>query len=375
MKIAINGRFLIKGKMEGIGWYSFETISRLVKLRPKDEFVIYFDRAIDPEFKFSNNVSTRILYPPARHPILWKLWFEWAVSRALKKDKADIFYSPDGYTSLSNSSKHLMICHDIAHVHYPEVIPKNVKNYYDKYVPKFLNRADKILCVSQATKEDVINQYNIKGAKLGVAHNGCRGFFLPLEENQKQETRKKFTKAKSYFLFVGAIHPRKNTGRLLKAFEIFKQRIKSEMQLAIVGNFSWMNDELKTIYNSSQVKEDIHFLGYLNQEELHQITASAEALVYPSLFEGFGVPILEAMNCDVPVICSNTSSMPEVGGDAAYLIDPNNENEIADAMQVVSTDLKLRKRMIMEGKRQREKFSWDKTASIISHEIDQLAGC
>jgi glycosyltransferase involved in cell wall biosynthesis len=161
------------------------------------------------------------------------------------------------------------------------------------------------------------------------------------------------------------VHPRKNLQRTIEAFNLFKAKTESDIKLLIVGSTKYMTDDVKKAYEHSEVKNDIYFCGRLPDSELKKVTASALAQVYVSLFEGFGIPILEAMNCETPVITSNTSSMPEVGGDAVLYADPYSIESIAEAMVKIYKDDKLRNTLIKKSGEQRTNFSWDKTASLL----------
>ncbi len=372
MKIAINTRFLLPDRLEGIGWYTHEICERLVKLRPDDEFHFLFDRSYDDRFLFGeSHITPHKLWPQARHPLLWLLWFETGIPRVIDKEDIDIFISMDGMMSLTAKCPTLMVCHDVAWAHYPGQVPWLVQKYYEYYTPRYLRKAEHVVTVSQFVKKDIAERFDLPSEKLSVAYNGVKEVYKPVEEPAAAEIRQRFTSGKPYFLFIGALHPRKNVHRLIKAYEQFA-RDSSEIKLVIVGDMSWQTGEIKKSFDNSPVKEDIIFLPYQEQGLLAKITASAFALVYPSLNEGFGVPILEAMTCDVPVITSNCSSMPEVAGKAGLLVDPTSVDSIAQAMTKLSKDKNLRNQLIEEGRSQRQKFSWDASAQHISMLIDQL---
>ena len=365
MKIAINTRFLLAGKLEGIGRYTYEVSRRLVQQQPGDEFIFFFDRPYDPEFCFGPNVQPVVLPPPARHPLLWYVWFEWSISWALKHYRPDVFFSPDSYLSLRSATPTVLTVHDLAFEHFPEQVPALVKRYYRHFMPRYCHRAGRILAVSEFTRQDIIQQYMVDSAKIAVCGNGCREGFVPLTETEKQGMRDEFAEGQPYFLYIGAVHPRKNTHRLIEAFSRFKARCPNPVRLLIAGRFAWQTGEVKQAYANSSCKEDIHFLGYVPDEGLPRLLGGALCFVYPSLFEGFGIPILEAMHCDVPVITSNTSSMPEVAGHAARLIDPLDIIGLADAMQNVFENPGLRQQLILAGREHRQQFSWDKTAGVV----------
>ncbi|MCB0572618.1 MAG: glycosyltransferase family 4 protein [Phaeodactylibacter sp.] len=365
MKIAINTRFLLAGRLEGIGRYTYEVCRRLVQQHPDDEFLFFFDRSYSTQFRFGPNVRPVVLPPPARHPVLWYLWFEWAVALALKHQRPDVFFSPDGYLSLRAVTPTVMTVHDLAFEHYPEWVPGLVQRYYRYFMPRYCHHAGHILAVSEYTRQDISNRYQVNPDKISVCGNGCRDGFAPLAERQKQDVRAEVSEGKPYFLYIGAVHPRKNTHRLIDAFTRFKQRCPNPSLLLIAGRFAWQTGEVKDAYNRSSCREDIRFLGYVPDEALPRLLGGALCFVYPSLFEGFGIPILEAMHCEVPVITSNTTSMPEVAGPAALLVSPTDTAQLADALQRVFTGPALQQQLIQSGREQRVLFSWDKTAAVV----------
>jgi len=362
MKIAVNTRLLLKNRLEGIGRVTYEIVRRLVAQHPEDEFIFCFDRPYGEEFIFGKNVKSLVISPPSRHPFLWYLWFEQALPRALNKHQPDIFYSPDGYNSLNLNCPSVMVTHDLAHLHYPKEIPFLVRKYYDYYVPKYLEKSDQIISVSHATKTDIVEQYKIPSDKISVVHNGNRDGFFKIEKEQKKSTRAKYSIGCKYFFYLGAVHPRKNLERLILAFDLFKQSTGSNVKLLIGGRLAWQNDAVQRIFEQSVYKADIKFLGFIPEEDLPFLLGSALAMIYVSLFEGFGLPILEAMFAEVPVITSNVSAMPEVAGEAALLVDPLSVGELVLAMQKIYKDKSLRKSLVEAGKIQREKFSWDRAA-------------
>jgi len=372
VKVAINTRFLLANKLEGIGWFTFEVVKRMVEQHPEVEFIFFFDRKYDEQFIFGKNVTPIVLNPPARHPVLWYIWFEWAVARALKRHQPDVFLSPDNYLSLSTKVPTTMVVHDIAYAHFPMEVPYIFRKFYQHFVPKYIQKADNIVAVSEYTKHDILDKFNVSTHKIAVACNGCRDIFQPLEAAAQAEIRAQYAKEKDYFLYIGAVHPRKNVHRLIEAFDLFKAATQSDMQLLIVGRFGWQTGVVKTAYEQSPNKADIQFLGYVAEAEMAKILASCYAFIYPSLFEGFGIPILEAMHCEVPVITSNVSSMPEVAGDAGILIHPNDVDDICSAMLALFENKALRASLIEKGKTQRTQFSWQRAADVVWEQVTQL---
>ena len=361
MNIAVNTRLLLKGKMDGIGWFSYHTLKHITKKYPNEKFFFIFDRPFDKEFIFSDNITPIILSPPTRHPFLWYLWFEHRIPKILKKIKADVFLSPDGYMSLRTKVPTLPVIHDINFVHQPEDLPFFTRKYYIKYFEKFANRGTRIATVSEYSKLDICKTYKIAPEKIDVVYNGSNSMYKPLSQEVINKTKEKYTNNKDFFIFIGSLHPRKNIARLFLSFDKFKQETKSDLKLVIIGGMLFKTSDLTNVYNKMTHKEDVIFTGRLESKKLHELLGSAFAMTFVPYFEGFGIPIIEAMTSDVPVITSNITSMPEVAGDAALLIDPFSVDSIKDGMVKIWKDKDLRNNLIEKAKIQRQKFSWEKT--------------
>lgn len=362
MKIAVNTRLLLKDKLEGIGWVAYECLRRIVKSHPEVEFFFIFDREYDERFIFGDNVKPVVLFPPARHPFLYIAYFEFAVARYLRKLKPDLYLSTDAYLSLRSGTKQLAVFHDINFEHFPQDFPRIHLWHYKKFFPLYARKASRILTVSEFSKNDICECYDIDPSKIDVVYNGANEMFSPVDDDVKIKIRNRFSKGKPYFMFVGSLHPRKNLARLFTAFDIFKNNNDNDIKLLIVGSKKWWTEPIKNAYEAMSHKEDVIFAGRLSAEDLHLVTASALASVYVSYFEGFGIPIVEAFKCDTPVITSNVTSMPEVAADAALLIDPFDENSIANAMELI-LDENLRNDLIEKARIRRNDFSWDKAAA------------
>ncbi len=210
MNIAVNTRLLIHGRLEGIGWFTFENLKRVTTSHPEHQFFFIFDRPYHPEFIFGPNVHPIVIGPQARHPLLYYVWFEYSVKRVLKKIKADLFLSPDGYLSLSSKIPAIAVFHDLNFEHYPEDLPWAERWYYKHFFPKYARKATRIATVSEFSKSDIVKQYHVDANKISVVFNGANEQYAPLSEDQKTLALQKLTGGKPYFFFVGALHPRKN---------------------------------------------------------------------------------------------------------------------------------------------------------------------
>lgn len=368
-RIAINTRFLINGKMEGFGWYTYEVTKRIVESHPEIDFYFFFDRQFDNRFIISNNVTPIIINPPARHPVLFYLWFEIGVKRALKKHNIDLFFSPDGYLSLSSNVKQICTIHDINFEHYPKDIPFAARKYLRHFFPRFARKADHILTVSNYSKTDISTKYRIDEKKISVVWNGASEIFRPLSEDLIIEIRGKYSEGAPYFIYVGSIHPRKNVRRLVDAFIRFKTETNSSWKLLIVGEAMWNEHDLGTIKSNN----DIVFTGRMELSELAKLVAAAGALSYVPYFEGFGIPLVEAMKCGIPILSGDKTSLPEIVGDVAIFCDPFDVQSIANGMKKLSSDDSLREQLSKLGLKRSRIFSWDisadKTWEIISDHL------
>jgi len=369
VRIAINTRFLLTSKMEGFGWYTYEVCKRLVELHPEHDFFFFFDRPFDDKFIFGDNVTPVILNPPARHPILFYIWFEWSVKRALKKHKIDIFFSPDGYLSLRSEVKQIAVIHDLNFEHYPQDIPWNARKYLRYFFPKFAYKASKIITVSNYSKQDIISTYGISADNINVIWNGASTVFQPLKESSKLEVKEKYTAGNDYFLFVGALHPRKNLFRLLEAFVQFKTISYSLTKLVIVGEALWKQPIFSSIIPTA-LKNEIIFTGHLSLDELARVMGSAKLFAFVPYFEGFGIPLVEAMRCGTPILSGNLTCLPEVAGDAAIYCDPFNVEEICEKLTELDNNIELLKDLSVNGIERSKLFSWEFCAQEVGKVLD-----
>ncbi len=370
MRIAVNTRLLLKDKLEGIGWFSYESLKRIVHAHPEHEFIFIFDRPYSDDFIFAANVTPVVVRPPARHPFLWWIWLEIRLPRVLKKYKADVFVSPDGFLSLRSDVPAVPVIHDLNFEHYPQQLPRLVRWFYRKYFPKYARKACRIGTVSEYSRQDIAKTYEIDPETIDVYYNGINALYQPSSEGKKQSVRKDISGRQPYFVFVGALNPRKNVPGLLKAFEHFREQTRHDHKLVVVGDAMHKTSALKNQLNSMRHNKDVIFTGRLPAQELSGVLGAAEAMVFVPYFEGFGIPVVEAMAAGVPLVCSKSASLPEVAGEAAILVDPDNHTEIAEAMQKIVEDTDLRQRLINKGHKQKMKFSWDKTAERFWNTIE-----
>ncbi len=369
MTIAVNTRFLLSDYLEGYGYFTFETFRRITRDHPEHQFVFIFDRPFDSRFVFGSNVIPVVTGPAARHPLLWKFWYDVRVPAVLKKYKADVFVSPDGFCSLTTKVPQCLVLHDLAFLHYPSAIRRSHLLFYKRYTPKFIDKARVLATVSGFSKEDLIRQYRVNASKIDVVSSAAKESFRPTGAEEKDRVKEKYSGGRDYFLYTGAIHPRKNLLNLLKAFSLFKKRQQSGMKLLLTGRLAWKYDSFLHSLKTYKYREDVVLTGYVEEAELVKMMGAAWALVYPSQFEGFGVPVLEAMQCGVPVITTSGSAMQEVAGEAALYAAAGDHTELAEQMMHIYKDERERRRLTEKGRIRAGEFSWDKTAGLLWESI------
>ncbi|MCZ2392513.1 MAG: glycosyltransferase family 4 protein [Chitinophagales bacterium] len=374
MRIGINTRFLLKDKLEGIGVYTQEVSKRLVKILPEHEWFFFFDRKYDESFIPNEQIQPILTYPPARHPLLWYWWFEKSLPQKFKKHQIDLFFSPDGYLSLSTNIPQLLTIHDIAFEYYPQSIPWLVNQYYRHYTPQFCQKAQHIFTISQQTKSDLVNNYTIAPNKISVSPNGVSEIFQPLSETEKSIIQNQYTQALPYFLYVGAIHPRKNVISIFQSFEKFKDNYpNSPHQLVIVGRKAWSNSELMQFFDQMKYQKEVIWLENIPRKQLIQIMGAATALIYLSLYEGFGLPIIESMACGVTCITSQNSPMSEILQDGGLTVNPLDIDEVSNAMNKLASKPSYLHTLNIKCLEISRNYTWDKSAMSIAEKIEQIS--
>jgi glycosyltransferase involved in cell wall biosynthesis len=361
MIIAVNTRALVPGQMEEHGYFIQEVFSRLAKEYPRHQFYFLFDRPFSDEVVTSSNIKPVVVKPLSKSPFSWNIWYNWTVPAILKKIKADVFVSADGFCSLRTKVPQCIVVHELAFLHYPQFTYKPHLNYYKKKTTEFLRKASTIATVSEFSKLDICNQYEVDEQKVHVVYKGVNEVFRPLEYEEKEKIKQQYADGCEYFICTGAVNPCKNLINLLKAFSVFKKKQKSNMKLVICGRPAQKTAGFTKLLNTFKFRNDVKLTGYVSKRELALLTASAYAMVYPSYFEGFGVPPLEALHCGVPAIVSRTSALPEIGGDGYLYVNPDSFEDIAEKMMLLYKDEALRNKLIENGTMRLNLFSWEQT--------------
>lgn len=365
MRIAVTAIFLQKDRLDGQGHYAGEMLGRLATKHPEHEFIFLFDRPYDNEFIFSKNITPVVVGPATRHAFAAKYWYDVKAPLALRKFKPDCWLQPFGFCSLSSSIPQVLIVPDLAFLHHPGFFAWHQRWFYKTFTGRFLRKAAAVVTLSEFSKEDINARYPISAQKISVIPGAAGEIFRPMDWQEKQDVKTTHAGGTEYFLCTGGFHPRKNLLNLLRAFSLFKKWQHSNMKLLIAGRFTGQYEALLEKLKTYKYRNDVILTGCLPHAELAKLTAGAYALVYPSWFEGFGLPIAEAMRAGVPVITSDTSAMPETGGEAALYAAPADADAIAKHMLRLYRDETFRSRLVDTGTAQAERFNWDRSAAAL----------
>jgi glycosyltransferase involved in cell wall biosynthesis len=264
------------------------------------------------------------------------------------------------------------VIHDINFEHRPGDLPWLVRWYYRYFFPRFARKATRIVTVSEYSRRDIINQYDVLEEKVDLAYNGANEQYAPIPEERVDEVRAAYTAGAPYFIFVGSLHPRKNITNLLKAFQLFRDEYKGEFKLVVVGEKFFLTKSMEEQLAKMSNKRDVIFTGRLAPRELNDLLGAAWAMTFVPYFEGFGIPIVEAMKCDIPVVASKVTSLPEIAGDAAIFVTPESPGSIRDGMIRIVKEKGLRQQLIEKGRVRRSMFSWDHTAVQLWNSMERV---
>lgn len=287
---------------------------------------------------------------------------QWRIRGIQKKCGADLLHYPANVGLLWGDSKFVMTVHDLAFIRNPEWFTPSRSNYYRQATLASAPRAERIITVSRAARDDLIEMAGVDPDRIDVIHNGVEPEFHPRSEEEVREVREALRLPERFVLFVGTLEPRKNVIRLVRAWEQIAGH--ADVDLVIVGRSGWKTEPIMQAIERSPLFNRIHLVGHVPGPQLPAVYTAARALVWPSLFEGFGLPPLEAMACGTPALTSNTSSLPEVTGDAAVLVNPHDTDAIADGIFNLVMNDEFRKDLRAAGIVRAKQFTWDRAAEL-----------
>jgi glycosyltransferase involved in cell wall biosynthesis len=359
----------------GIGRYTRELVRALAELDRENDYVLFAatggqqppDEDWPPNFQMrSLPLSDRAL------AILWHrlrlpLWME------LVTGPVDIFHSPDFVLPpVRRRAKTMLTVHDLSFIRYPQCADANLRAYLNKVVPRSVHRADLVLADSHSTKDDLVELLGVEPKKIEVVHPGVEERFRPIEDRVfLKKARKRYNLPPRFILGLGTLQPRKNFTRLIEAFANLRFEI-FDLRLVIAGGKGWLYDDIFATVERLGLQDKVLFPGFVADEDLPALYNLANLFVFPSLYEGFGLPPLEAMACGTPVITSDASSLPEVVGEAGLMVEATDVGGLAEAMQRVLQDDALREEMMARGLEQAKKFTWQQAASKLLNLYETL---
>ncbi len=361
MQIAVDASSTISPRT-GVGTYTYNLLQALGEIDKTNEYILYFNyfrpSKIVPKFEQSNFKKVINRIPAKVQRILHnnlKLPIELFVGGI------DIFHSPNYFLPPTRSAQTIITIYDLTFKRFPETRIRSDVRYYNKWVPAAAKMANRVITISQSTKQDIIELLDIPENKVDVICGATDNQFVPIEDIQiLQRVKAKYNLPEKFSLYVGTLEPRKNIPTLLQAFAILKKQ--HHLKLVIAGRKGWLYDEIFETVKKLKLTGDVIFTGYICEKDLPALYNLADLFVFPSFYEGFGLPVLEAMACGLPVITSDTSSLPEVVGDAGIMVDPYDVEGLAEAMYKVLADATLQQRMRAKGLQRAELFSWEETA-------------
>ncbi len=365
MKIAIDIR-TAGGEKAGKGWFTFHITQNLLKLDRENEYILYVKEKIAGFEEFKNAELKQI----KGSGFFWHR----NVAKDAKKEKVDLFFAPSSYiipALLPKSIKTILTIHDLVAFLFPGTHNRKANLIERLFIKKALKKADHIITVSQNTKKDVQEKFKFYKNPISTIYNAADETYKPVAKEKLTNFIKKTNLPKHFFVAVGTLIPRKNYPNLIKALALL-HKTHPGYQLMIVGGKGWQEQEIHDLITQNYLSKKVHLLGYLSTTAIRNLYNLAKALVFPSFYEGFGIPPLEAMKSGCPVITSYTSSIPEVVGDAALLINPESPEEIATAMKKLIENEELAESLRNKGLAQAQKFSWQQSAEKLLEIIEDL---
>lgn len=330
---------------EGYEEFLFSWLDQLSKKFPQHQFMYIFD-APYKNILFPKNVTPVVTGPKASSNLRLQYWLNYRIPAILRKHKADVFVSLEGICSLRTKVPQCLLLSDLSFLNYPELLKKTQAGFYRKFTSAFLAKAKSIATVSAFSKSQLANRYKINVEEIAVIRPAIDAIFTPLDWEEKEQVKEKYADGKAYFLFSGDINQRSNLINLLKAFSFFKKRQKSNMQLLIAGN---ADEAFKKALKTYKFRNEVNLLEGLHKAELAKITASAYAMVYPVLYDDIALPALQALQCNVPVVLSDSGALPAVFGEAALYVKPESHEDIAQQMMLVYKDENKAKELVKAG--------------------------
>ena len=371
MHIGIDIRCLSEEHASGIGEYTYNLVKHLLQIDQQNQYFLFYNANRRPlKYTFSgNNVEVKQFKFPNKLFNLSQRFLRWPnLDRLL--GGVDLFIMPNFlFLSLSNQCKKIIIVHDLSFELYPEFFTLKNRLWHKLIQPKKLcQQADKIIAISENTKQDLVELYDLSAKKIACINPGINDlFFAPINQADLIAVEQKYKLPEKFILYLGNLEPRKNIPALIRAFEKISD---PDVALVLAGSRAWKYEAIDSAWRQSQKRSLIKFLGYVEQKDKPALYKLAKLFVYPSIYEGFGLPPLEAMACGTPTIGSFASSLPEAVGDGGVLVDPNNISELAGIIDQVLSQSELAQSLSVRGQARARNFSWQNKAQEFLRQIN-----
>ncbi len=365
-RIAIDASRISVAERTGTERYTYELLAALARIDRWNAYTLYTNGLPSALPPFGPNFSLRSIPLP-------RLWTHARLGPALMGDRPDLLFVPAHVVPLLHPPRSVVTIHDLGYLAFPETHPARRRLELDLSTRWCLHAARRVIAISQVTRDDLVRHYGADPERIAVVHHGLGGAFRPLNDpEQLAATRARYGLDAPYFLYVGAIQPRKNLARLIEAFA---RAAPDDTLLVIAGRRGWLSEPIVRRAAELGLAHRVRFPGYVPDADLPALLGGALAFVFPSLYEGFGLPVLEAMACGTPVLTSATSALPEVAGDAALLVDPCDTDAIAAALNRLATDALLRADLRARGLERAAGFTWERCArDTLAVLLETLAG-
>jgi glycosyltransferase involved in cell wall biosynthesis len=362
MLIGIDASRAVVAQRTGTENYSLYLIRALLEVGSSHRFRLYFNRAPpDGLFVQDEQVTWRVMPFP-------RLWTHLRLAWEVMWHPPDVLFVPSHVLPVIHPRRCVATVHDLGYLHHPWAHTRRAAPYLDWSTRFNVRAAARVIVDSRATSDDLVARYGVDPAKIVLAYPaGAEGFAPVTDPRALEAVQQRYGTGQRYFLYVGTLQPRKNLSTLVQAFGslLAEQAVASDVRLVLAGKPGWLYKGIVQQVHGAGVQGRIVLTGYVPREDLPLLLSGAFAYVLPSWYEGFGLPILEAMACDTPVICSNVSSLPEVAGDAALLFDPRDATALARAMRRVYEDAALSRDLVLRGRERVRAFTWQRCAAQV----------
>lgn len=363
MRIGIDGLPLTE-TLTGIGHYTFELAHHLALASPSDEVEIVSPRAFLPAIDSRSDLPANLLLTRQRTNPITRRWWSIGLPRYIRRNRIELFHGTNFEVPLERVCPTVLTIHDLSMLLHPETHEAKLVRRARRRLPLMARAATMIVTPTESVRREVHDHLQVSLERIVAVPEAARSCFRRLRVDQTTETRKRLGIRDEFLLFVGTVEPRKNLMTLLRAFEAVVQERRQPLQLVMAGRNGWLVDDLLAEARRSPAAERIVFTGYLSDEDLCALYSSCTAFVYPSIYEGFGLPPLEAMACGAPVVASKIPSIEEVVGPAAHLVTPDSVAELTAVILELLASEALRRGLTVAGIARSTEFSWPQTASL-----------